>query len=290
MDKLAQQLLKQINSNLENISLYIERLSKEEIKIDSQKIFIIDYSSYLWLNLTENSEIKKQLEEYNQQSINDIINDDFVEFCRKIYLQIEILLNQFILKQYGIDRIQDISYSKKAKLADFLKIINSNKVNFKLYENEDYKIITSIMDIRDIASHGDLDGKSIKERIEAKGKSIKVRLKSLKEGIHKEEIQTLFIQFVLNQKGIKVSGRIEEGWAYITLYNLKNSFLDAEKVVNEITNNLSILQYKLGRNVKVFPDAKQPQNELKEFFDKKDYQKIHKTVNWFVKEIINYLK
>ncbi|MCF2145806.1 hypothetical protein IQ276_004895 [Desmonostoc muscorum LEGE 12446] len=208
MDKLAQQLLRQINSNLENIALYIEKLSKEEIKIDSQKIFIIDYSSYLWLNLPENSEIKKQLDEYNQQSINDIINDDFVEFCRKIYLQIEILLNQFILKEHGSDRTKDISYYKKTRLNDFFQSINNSQLNFK-YENEDYKIITHIMDIRDVASHGDLNGKPIKERIEDKGKSIKIYLKSLKQGIKKEEIQSLFFQFVLNQKGIKVSGRIE---------------------------------------------------------------------------------
>ncbi|MFN6540435.1 MAG: hypothetical protein RM021_029390 [Nostoc sp. EkiNYC01] len=81
------------------------------------------------------------------------------------------------------------------------------------------------MNIRDVASHGDLNGKSIKERIEAKGKSIKIYLRSLNNGINKEKIQTLFIQFVVNQKGIIVNGKPEQGWAYITLYNLKNSLL-----------------------------------------------------------------
>ncbi|MCC5656026.1 hypothetical protein LC608_03300 [Nostoc sp. XA010] len=145
------------------------------------------------------------------------------------------------------------------------------------------------MDIRDVASHGDLNGKSIKERIEAKGKFIKIRLKSLNKGINKEKIEALFIEFVVNRKGIKVSGKVEEGWAYITLSNLKNSFLDAGKVVNEIKKNLSILQYPLEKNVQIFPDGKQPHNELKELFEQKDYQKIHNTINWFVKEIVNSL-
>ncbi|WP_255264302.1 hypothetical protein [Desmonostoc muscorum] len=42
--------------------------------------------------------------------------------------------------------------------------------------------------------------------------------------------------------------------------------------------------------MKIVPYKKQPQNELKEFFDQKDYQKVHKTTNWFVKEIINFLE
>ncbi|MFN6536347.1 MAG: hypothetical protein RM021_008225 [Nostoc sp. EkiNYC01] len=66
--------------------------------------------------------------------------------------------------------------------------------------------------------------------------------------------------------------------------------LDAETVVSEIKNNLNILQYQLGKNAEVFPDKKQPHNELKEFFEQKDYQKIHKTINWFINEIVNFLK
>ncbi|BAY79614.1 hypothetical protein NIES25_60990 (plasmid) [Nostoc linckia NIES-25] len=93
MDKVAQNLLEQINCNLKNIALYLDKLTREEIKIDSKKIPLIDYSQYIWLNESKNDVLRKQLEEYNRQSVNDIINNDFVEFCRKIYLQIEILLN-----------------------------------------------------------------------------------------------------------------------------------------------------------------------------------------------------
>ena len=289
MDRVAQDLLEQINCNLNNIALYLDKLAREEITIDSSKIPLIDYSQYLWLNQSENDELRKQLEEYNRQSVNDIINDNFIEFCRKIYLQIEILLDQFIAKQYGNDRIIDKSYYKKIKLADFFKVINGSPDNFKPNSYDQYNIIACIMDIRDVASHGDWNGKSIEERIEAKGKSIKISLNFLKSDFTTTEINDIFSLYVVNKKGIKIYENFERRTANIILYGLKDTFYNVEEVVDDIITNLNLLQYKLGNKVEVIPHRSQPQNKLKEFFDKKDYQKIHETIKWFIKEIINYL-
>ncbi|MEH2354045.1 hypothetical protein [Nostoc sp.] len=290
MDKVAQNLLEQINFSLKNIALYLDKLTREEIKIDSSKIPLIDYSHYLWLNKPENDELRKQLEEYNSQSINDIINDDFVEFCRKIYLQIEILLDQFIAKQYGSDKVKDKLYYKKTRLADFFKVINGSPENFKARSYEQYNIITCIMDIRDVASHGDWNGKSIEERIEAKGKSIKISLSLLKYDFTKTEINDIFSLYLVNKKAISIYEDLEKRTANIILYDLKDTFSSVEEVVSHIINNLNLLHYKLGNKVEVIPSKTQPQNKLKEFFDKKDYQKIYETIKWFIEKIVNFLK
>ncbi|MBD2409162.1 hypothetical protein FACHB389_24345 [Nostoc calcicola FACHB-389] len=289
MDKIAQNLLEQINFNLKNIALYLDKLTREEIQIDSNKIPIIDYSQYLWLNLPENNSLREQLEQYNIQSVNDIINDDFVEFCRRIYLQIEILLDQFIANEYGNDKIQNNSYSKWERLTYFFEVIKGGSEKFNKKSCEEYNIITFIMNIRDVASHGDWNGKSIEERIEGKGKSIKISLNLLKDNFTITEINEIFSLYVVNKKGVIIYDNLEKRTADIILYGLKDTFYNVEDVVNDIINNLSLLQYKLGNKVEVIPHRSQPQNKLKEFFDKKDYQKIHETIKWFIKEIVNYL-
>jgi predicted metallo-beta-lactamase superfamily hydrolase len=291
MDKVGQELFEEINNNLKNLALFLDKLSKQEIEIDSSKISIIDYSQYRWLNLPENSDIRNQLEQYNQQSINDIINDDFSEFCRKIYLQIEILLNQFIKKKFGRVKTQNINYSKKSKLYDFFQEINGNKVNFKPYDYDEYKTISFIMDIRDVASHGDSNGKKLAERIEAKGKSIGISLINLKQDINQDTIKKLFIDYVANSNiyfvkvKIEIDDRKKLASAKVTLSNLIDHSLTVEKVIDKSKTDLKSLQYQFGNRVDVIASNNQFPNELKIFFEKQDYQQIKNTMNWFIEEI-----
>jgi hypothetical protein len=291
MDKVGQELFEEINNNLKNLALFLDKLSKQEIEIDSSKISIIDYSQYRWLNLPENSDIRNQLEQYNQQSINDIINDDFSEFCRKIYLQIEILLNQFIKKKFGRVKTQNINYSKKSKLYDFFQEINGNKVNFKPYDYDEYKTISFIMDIRDVASHGDSNGKKLAERIEAKGKSIGISLINLKQDINQDTIKKLFIDYVANSNiyfvkvKIEIDDRKKLASAKVTLSNLIDHSLTVEKVIDKSKTDLKLLQYQFGNRVDVIASNNQFPNELKIFFEKQDYQQIKNTMNWFIEEI-----
>ena len=291
MDKVGQELFEEINNNLKNLALFLDKLSKQEIEIDSSKISIIDYYQYRWLNLPENSDIRNQLEQYNQQSINDIINDDFSEFCRKIYLQIEILLNQFIKKKFGRVKTQNINYSKKSKLYDFFQEINGNKVNFKPYDYDEYKTICFIMDIRDVASHGDSNGKKLAQRIEAKGKSIGISLINLKKDITQDTIKKLFIDYVANSNiyfvkvKIEIDDRKKLASAKVTLSNLIDHYLTVEKVIDKSKTDLKLLQYQFGNRVDVIASNNQFPNELKIFFEKQDYQQIKNTMNWFIEEI-----
>lgn len=291
MDKVGQELFEEINNNFKNLALFLDKLSKQEIEIDSSKISIIDYSQYRWLNLPENSDIRKQLEQYNQQSINDIINDDFSEFCRKIYLQIEILLNQFIKKKSGRVKTQNITDSKKSKLYAFFQEINGNKVNFKPYDYDEYKTISFIMDIRDVASHGDSNGKKLAERIEAKGKSIGISLINLKKDITQDTIKKLFIDYVANSNiyfvkvKIEIDDRKKLASAKVTLSNLIDHSLTVEKVIDKSKTDLKLLQYQFGNRVDVIASNNQFPNELKIFFQKQDYQQIKNTMNWFIEEV-----
>jgi hypothetical protein len=296
MDKVSQELLEKINTNLKNLTLFLDKLSKQEIKVDSSKIQILDYSKYPWLKVSENREIRNQLEEYNQQSINDIINDDFPEFCRKIYLQIEILLNQFILKKSGTKKAQDPQYNKKQRLYDFFKIINGSPENFKPYDYDEYKIITFIMDIRDVASHGDINGKKLAERIEAKGKSIGIILRNLKQDITEDTIKKLFIEYVANSNiyfvkvKIDIDNRTRLACAKVTLSNLRDHALNIEEVINNSKTSLNFLQHNFGDNADVIASKNQFPNQLKFFFEQKDYQKLNQTMNWFIKEIGKHLR
>ncbi|WP_066376643.1 hypothetical protein [Anabaena sp. CA = ATCC 33047] len=294
MDTRIQIILEQINFNLKSISSYIEKLSTEEIKIDDDKIHLVDYSIHKWLNTLDNKELKNRLEEYNKQSANDIINDNFVEFCRHIYLQIESLLDKFTeINYYG--NTQDINYTKIKKVKDFFKVVRGGEQFFKSYEDKEFKTITYIMDIRDIASHADSNGKLLKERVEAKGKSIKIRLQNLNNNISQESIQNIFSEFVINKNKnfLKITVKPDDKglqYAYITLFNLNDKYLNPESVINYISTNLNLLRYRLGNSVKVYPTKEQPINELKIFFEKKDYQEIKQILNWFIQQIGNYLE
>jgi hypothetical protein len=139
MDIIQQKILEQINFNLQSISLYIEKLSKAEIKLDSNKIDLIDYSNHEWLNMLEYQDLKKRLEEYNEQSTDASMKNNFAEYCRKVCLQIEILVNKFTEKQCGDEKLQDSQYKK---LRDFFK---TAKENFNQYQDREYTALPGVM-------------------------------------------------------------------------------------------------------------------------------------------------
>jgi hypothetical protein len=286
MDNLQKILLEQINSNLQSISLYIEKLAREEIKIDHSKIYLIDYSIYEWLNTSEYESLREILEKENQEAVNAIMNKDFGEYCRKVYLQIEILLNKFIM-EYDKDNIQDIESSKFKRLNFFFKDVKEQDKQYK-------KIITNIMNIRDISSHGDSKGRSISNRVEIKGKSIKIKLEKLKKTLLTKEVQDIFSEFIdyRHPWNPNITGNLKEGYAYILLYNLKDEYFDPNSIIEYIENNRRLVyQHKLGNDFKIFLDNYQPKNELKKFFDEqeKNYRTIKDTMNWFIQEIGKHL-
>ncbi|MBD2663751.1 hypothetical protein B6N60_01360 [Richelia sinica FACHB-800] len=286
MDNLQKILLEQINLNLQSIFLYIEKLTREEIKIDSTKIYLIDYSNHEWLNISAYQSMKEELEKENQEAVNAIMNKDFGEYCRKLCLQIEILLNKFIM-EYDKDNIQDTESSKFKRLNFFFKRVKEEDKQYK-------KTITNIMNIRDISSHGDSKGRSISNRVEIKGKSIKIKLEKLKKTLLKEEVQNIFSEFIdyRHPGNPNITGDIKQGYAYILLYNLKDEYFDSHSIIKHIENNRRLVyQHKLGNDFKIVLDKYQPENELKRFFDEqeKNYTTIRDTMNWFIQEIGKHL-
>ncbi|QOV22098.1 hypothetical protein [Anabaenopsis elenkinii] len=277
MDTKALNILNEINLNLRSISSYIEKISKQEIKLDSNKIYLIDYSTYDWLKGSEKEEIRQSLEEYNQQLCHHIISDDFVQYCRTIYLQIEILLNLY-------DQSQN---SKFKKLKSIFVSLRVGKEKFNYYNDKEYNIITHIMDIRDIASHPDTNGKSIPERVEYKGKSIEVKLENLKNEVSKNDIKSIFNEFVNIARDKNPDIKHKGQYAYITMYELKPKYLIHDSIIEYINNQKDIFRYKLGDNFKAIACSPQPENKLKKFFEEKNYQDVRETLDWFVKEIGN---
>ena len=279
MDNIQKTLLEQINLNLQSISLYIEKLSREEINIDSTKIYLIDYSNHEWLNISKYQSMRETLEKENQEAVNAIMNKDFGEYCRRVCLQIEILLNKFIM-EYGKDNIQDTESSKFKRLNIFFKNVKEEDKQYK-------KTITNIMNIRDIASHGDSKGRSISDRVEIKGKRITIKLQELKKTLSKKEIQDIFSRFVdyRHQFNPNITGELEKGYAYIILYDLKDEYFDSNSIVEHIESNKSTYRHSLGNDFKIFLHKPQPQNELKYFFEQQDYSQTKNTMNWFIEEV-----
>lgn len=284
MDNLQKTLLEQINLNLQGISSYIEKLSMEEIKIDSTKIYLIDYSIHEWLNISKYQSMRETLEKENQEAVNAIMNKDFGEYCRRVCLQIEVLLNNFIMK-YDKDNIQDTKSSKFKRLNYFFENVREEDKKYK-------KIINNIMNIRDIASHGDSKGRSISDRVEIKGKRITIKLQELKKTLFKKEIQDIFSRFVnyRHQSNPNITGELEKGYAYIILYDLKDEYFDSNSIVEHIESNRSTYRHSLGNDFKIFLHKPQPQNELKYFFEQQDYSQTKNTMNWFIQEIGKILK
>jgi predicted metallo-beta-lactamase superfamily hydrolase len=154
-------------------------------------------------------------------------------------LQIEILLNQFIKKKFGRVKTQNINYSKKSKLYDFFQEINGNKVNFKPYDYDEYKTISFIMDIRDVASHGDSNGKKLAERIEAKGKSIGISLINLKQDIKTSYIEAFYVFFKQNACTIHlVLGSRNDLLFYV---------VPIKSLLDKIVNFFSLIPHTLNR-------------------------------------------
>jgi hypothetical protein len=191
----------------------------------------------------------------------------------------------WVIREYNKDNIQDTKSSKFKRLNYFFENVREEDKKYK-------KIINNIMNIRDIASHGDFKGRSILNRVEIKGKRITIKLQELKKTVLKKEIQDIFSIFVdyRHQYNPNITGEIEKGYAYIILYDLKDEYFDPNSIVEHIESNRTTYRHSLGNDFKIFLHKSQPQNELKYFFEQQDYAQIKDTMNWFIQEIGKILK
>jgi hypothetical protein len=274
MDELTKQILEQINLNLNQIGIYINKITKKEISIDSAQIYLVDYSIYKFLNKSENQDLKDTLLQQNKQVVQEIINNDFARVCTSIYVNIETLLNKFIAVKEGVEKVNKFDYYKKSKLYKFIQITWGVEPK-ELSEEEKYYYYTirHIMDIRDVIFHGEYTGKSIEERIEAKGKSMNIYLKQLDSDCNEEKLITIFSRYLMypqQTNQIRISkNTLEKNYAYIYISNLKLEYLDINTVINDIKANLNTLRYQLGEKVYISSNDRQPENDLYIFFKPK---------------------
>ncbi|BAQ61673.1 hypothetical protein GM3708_2079 [Geminocystis sp. NIES-3708] len=295
MDELTKQILEQINLNLNQIAIYIDKITKEEISIDSAKIYLVDYSIYKFLDKDKNKDIKNRLEEYNQQIAKAQIEDNFLDFCRASYLIIEIILHQFIRLEFGEDQITNWEYYKIYRFRDFFKSTTGYSHNDKnLSQNLKNRYYTTchLMDIRDIGSHANHNFETIQQRIEKKGTKLKVNLKNL-DKLEENIIKKIFAQYTEKEKdnNVQIYYKPEENFASITLYNLKNQFLSVENIITDIKNQFNILKYKLGISAAndIYYPPKQPPNNIKIFFDNKDYFEVKNSIIWVLETFDKYI-
>lgn len=68
-----------------------------------------------------------------------------------------------------------------------------------------------------------------------------------------------------------------------------SSLKNVKEVKDDITSALKLLRHQFGNNVYVIEPKQQFPNELKDFLDKKYYLKVNQTMNWFIKEIGDFL-
>ena len=95
--------LKKVIKNLEN---YIQVLDEETYSRIEREASKIDYSDYqLFPYFSKKSIIRKQLEQDFRKMIRAKIKDDFHEFCRFAYLQIELMIDIFIKEKENLNQI-----------------------------------------------------------------------------------------------------------------------------------------------------------------------------------------
>lgn len=161
-------------------------------------IFLIDYC-HLEKKLLTITKLKKQLETDNIRMIKAKIKDDFIDFCRYAWLQIEPIMNLFLkdiykddndsfVKAYEIVKANKKSENIKSHLLEKVEnkkriaevwmtlkidlcfvIVSQNKENIyqkdKSEEKTKYYLLFSLYELRNVASHRDI-GLPIKERID----------------------------------------------------------------------------------------------------------------------------
>jgi hypothetical protein len=95
--------LKRVIKNLEN---YIQVLDEETYSRIEREAAKIDYSNnQLFPYLRKDSGLREVLEHDCRKMIRAKIKDDFHEFCRFAYLQIELMIDVFIKEKKSLNQI-----------------------------------------------------------------------------------------------------------------------------------------------------------------------------------------
>jgi hypothetical protein len=155
-----------IEELLVKIENYIKVTDYEGYHQVNKLLQCINYFSLDYLKKAENSDLKDQLRYDCRMMVRARMKDDFREFCRYASLQVELLIDEFILKMENFGQIEILNreYEKPTKI----KILSNNeqleikyiqqKIDFCLATINLFnpnKSISLIFKIRNLGSHRD---------------------------------------------------------------------------------------------------------------------------------------
>lgn len=253
---------------------YLNSIIDEEINIDCSKTFIVDYSQFNFLR--KNADIKKQIENDAYLAFKARVKDDFVEFCRCISLQLEVITDYFYNYLYtDTTEIPPL----KGRIKPFLEIICKDKV-----KKESKDIIYDIIDLRNIASHRDTFNLPINKQIEKKGRAVHLYVNNLKKEDQRKmqkDIQDT-VQSCHSNWNIRVNyipnRNPDTAFAYIDIYNTDLS-LSADQVKKQVSKKIYGIKDRFSNNENFtvdFNKREKSSNRLMTFFTESEsnYTKI----------------
>lgn len=266
MQSNVKNALERLQFDTSQILDYLQNIINEEISIDNSNTFIVDYSQYNFLQ--NNTKIKEQIEKDSYFAFKARIRDDFVEFCRCISLQLEILTDYFC----KLDSNTHETLYPKQRIKPFLERVCNNKL-----DDESKDAIYRILDLRNIASHRDTSNLPIEEQIGKKENAVHLFINNLKQEeqdkMEKELEQTIKYNSDWN---VKVYYKKDRGFAFVDIYNI-DRHLNKNKVREQVKKNIISISEKFSNNKYVKVDLHKKEaysNKLNTFFQKSDYRKI----------------
>jgi hypothetical protein len=265
--------LERLQFDTSQVLNYLQNIIHEEVSIDHSKTFIVDYSQYNFLK--DNPQIKKQIENDSYLAFKARIRDDFVEFCRCISLQLEILTDYFCKLDSNTN--ETLLYPKQ-RIKPFLERVCNNEL-----DDESRNTIYCILDLRNIASHRDTSNLPIEEQIAKRNNAVHLYINNLKQEEEKRMADSLKETIKHNSDWVvkvtyKKNGINSFGYAYVDILNIDNN-LSANEVKEKAKNNLVNVNARFSdqQDIKVeFNRKGASSNQLNSFFKESDYIKTQK--------------
>lgn len=261
--------LERLQFDTSQVLHYLQNIIHEEISIDHSNAFIVDYSQFNFLK--DKVQIKRQIENDSYLAFKARIRDDFVEFCRCISLQLEILTDYF----YKLDSNTNEPPYLKQRIKHFLEKVGNNQL-----DNESRDAIYHIIDLRNIASHRNTSNFPIEKQIAKQDNAVHLYINNLKQEEEKTMDDSLKKTIKHNSDWsvrvkYKKNGRNGFGYAYVDIFNVDNN-LSANEVKEKAKNNLINVNARFCHQqcIKVeFNRKGYSSNKLNTFFKESNYRK-----------------
>jgi len=278
----VKKFFEKLQADINSMSSYLNLILSETVDLDSSKIYIIDYSQYSFFKVEENLRIKSQIDYDSALATQARIRGDFIEFCRCLCLQLELLLSHF----YS-NRENDPRYLR-SRFTHFIKEVGTTPVDKEDIRQRLYWAI----DIRNVASHRDTSGFPIEKRIEKKGNTICLYLKRMKEEnpeTMKKKLQALLEYSDWDAVSVTYKEKGDNGgYAYVDIFGVKLD-LTRDEVRNRLEKLFQKVYPKYGENIQVMLNQKQAQkNDLNRFFLDSNYDQLQESFLWFLDKLNKY--